>query len=207
VARPKGESGVPPDAQSPGARLEISPNRDAREFWEQHDTWEQRIELARKDRPHRRSAVLANEAPIAALRTDAWIKAGEALRRAERHEFALEHLQHGMESDPRNLRVLREMGICLQRLALAGAPGHSIHRARQHYRNVLEIFPDDAETWALASGRVDKDAWTAAWDSRGRRPRRSATRPPTRTRLLRAAIDSYSTHVSASSGKISRTLR
>ncbi len=172
---------------------------DAREFWEKHDAWEERIELARKAGHVGDLLVLANEAPIAAFRADAWIKAGEALRRAERYEFALEHLQHGLDSDPRNLRVLHEMGICLQRLALAGAPGHSIDRARQHYRNALDIFPGDAETWALL-GRVDKDAWTAAWDQPGQTPQQKRDEAAYEDALLRAAIDSYTKAYRANPG-------
>ena len=65
---------------------------DAREFWEQHEAWEHRIELARRAGRVGDLLVLANEAPIAAFRAEAWIEAGEALRRAERYQFALEHL-------------------------------------------------------------------------------------------------------------------
>src|SRR5262245_48470832 len=132
---------------------------DVREFWERHDAWERRIDLARKTGQIGDLLVLANEAPIAAFRVDAWIAAGKALRRAERFAFALEHLQHGLERNPANLDLLREMGMCLQRLALAGRPGFTLDRARQHYRHALDACLRDAETWALL-GRVDKDAWT-----------------------------------------------
>ena len=94
-----------------------------------------------------------NEAPVAAFRAEAWIKAGEALRRAERFEFALEHLDRGLEIEPQNLKGLREKGICLQRLALAGAPGHSLDRAREHYRAVLEIYPNDSGDLGAARAR------------------------------------------------------
>ena len=100
---------------------------------------------------------------------EAWIKAGEALRRAERFDFALEHLERGLEIEPANLEGLREKGICLQRLALPGAPGHSLDRAREHYRQrARSSSRSDPETWALL-GRVDKDAWIAAWRRDGRR--------------------------------------
>ena len=162
----------------------------AREFWERHEAWERRIDLARKTGRIGDLLVLANEAPIAAFRVDAWITAGKALRKAGRYQFALEHLQHGLDRDPNNLDILREMGICLQRLALAGAAGHSLERARQHYRAALEIFPRDAETWALL-GRVDKDAWTAAWDRPGQTPAQKREEAAYEDALLRAAIDSY----------------
>src|SRR5262249_26550663 len=55
---------------------------DAVEFWEQHDAWEQRIDVARKAGQIGDLLVLANEAPVAAFRVNAWVAAGKALRRA-----------------------------------------------------------------------------------------------------------------------------
>ncbi len=140
---------------------------DVREFLEQHDTWDSRIQLARKAGRIGDVLVLANEAPVTAFRAEAWIKAGEALRKAERFRFALEQLEHGLAIDPHNLNGLREKGVCLQRLALAGQPRHSLDRARAHYRKVLEVYPQDPETRPLL-GRVDKDAWIAAWRRLGK---------------------------------------
>ena len=163
---------------------------NVREFWERHDAWEDRVVLARKAGHIGDVLVLADEAPVAAFRADAWMRAGEALRKAERFDFALEQLERGLEIDPYNLKGLREKGICLQRLACAGSPGHSLERARAHYRNVLEIYPNDAETWALL-GRVDKDAWTAAWRQPGKTPEQMRDEAAYEDALLRAAIDSY----------------
>ncbi|MCW5785260.1 MAG: hypothetical protein KIT39_18240, partial [Nitrospirales bacterium] len=56
---------------------------DVREFWDQHEAWEARVNLARKSGHIGDVLVLADEAPIAAFRAEAWIKAGEALRKAE----------------------------------------------------------------------------------------------------------------------------
>ena len=56
---------------------------DVQEFWQQHDVWERRIALARKAGHIGDVLVLADEAPIAAFRAEAWIKAGETLRKAE----------------------------------------------------------------------------------------------------------------------------
>jgi tetratricopeptide (TPR) repeat protein len=162
----------------------------AREFWERHEAWERRIDLARRTGRIGDLLVLANEAPISAFRVDAWVTAGKALRKAGRFLLALEHLQHGLDRDPNNLEVLRETGMCLQRLAVAGAQGHSLERAREHYRAAFEIFPRDAETWALL-GRVDKDAWVAAWDRPGHTAAQKREDAAYEDALLRAAIDSY----------------
>jgi len=165
---------------------------DVQEFWSQYDAWENRITLARKTGQIGDVLVLADEAPIAAFRAEAWIKAGETLRKAEHFNFGLEQLEQGLAIEPNNLRGLREQGMCLQRLALAGKPGHSLDRARAHYRTVLEYFPNDAETWALL-GRVDKDAWVAAWYQPDRTPEQMRDDAAYEDALLRAAIESYVT--------------
>ncbi|WP_236101967.1 tetratricopeptide repeat-containing protein [Methylotetracoccus oryzae] len=108
----------------------------------------------------------------------------------ERFRFALEHLERGLAIDPENLAALREMGMCLQRLAMAGEPGHSLERAREHYGAVLEKHPQDAETGALLA-RVDKDAWTVAWHRTGSTAEQMREDAAYEDALLRAAIDSY----------------
>ncbi|HEY5513535.1 MAG TPA: tetratricopeptide repeat-containing protein, partial [Geomonas sp.] len=163
---------------------------EVREFWEQHDSWERRIDLARKAGCIGDLLVLADEAPVAAFRAEAWHKAGEALRKAERFDFALEQLERGLDIEPQNLRGLREMGICLQRLAFIGRPGYTLDRARDHYRNVLELSPDDPETWALL-GRVDKDAWIGSWRQCALSPAQMREEAAYEDALLRAAITSY----------------
>jgi tetratricopeptide (TPR) repeat protein len=165
---------------------------DVQEFWQQHDAWERRIELARKAGRIGDVLVLADEAPIAAFRAEAWIKAGETLRKAEHFNFGLEQLERGLAIEPQNLKGLREQGVCLQRLALVGRPGYSLDRARDHYRKVLELYPQDQETWALL-GRVDKDAWVAAWRQAGKTPEQMRDEAAYEDALIRAAIDSYAT--------------
>ncbi len=163
-----------------------------REFWAQHEAWESRLTLARKAGHMGDVLVLAEEAPIAAFRAEAWIKAGEALRKAEHFTLGLEQLDKGLAIEPDNLRGLREKGICLQRLALAEKPGHSLGRTREHYRTVLDSFPNDSETWALL-GRVDKDAWVASWRQASRSPAQMRDDAAYEDALLRAAIESYAT--------------
>ena len=164
---------------------------DVREFWEKYEKWENGLELARRGGRIGDVLVLAEEAPVAAFRADAWINAGEALRKAERFKFALEHLEKGLEIEPDSIRGLREKGICLQRLALGGIPGHSLDRAREHFGNALKLYPTDPETWALLA-RVDKDAWVAAWRQPGKTPDEMRDEAAYQDALLRAAIDSYS---------------
>jgi len=165
---------------------------DVREFWERYEAWAARLELARKAKQIGDVLVLADEAPIAAFRAEAWIKAGETLRKAEHFTFGLEQLERGLAIEPHNLHGLREKGMCLQRLALKKEPDHSLDRARAHYRDVLEEFPSDPETWALL-GRVDKDAWVSAWLRPDNTPEQMKEEAAYEDALLRAAIESYAT--------------
>jgi tetratricopeptide (TPR) repeat protein len=156
---------------------------DVLEFWSRHDDWKDRVEGACRAGSIGDALVLADEAPVAAFRADAWITAGVALRKAKRFKFALEQLERGLDVDPLNLTGLREQGTCLQRFAIMQAPGHSLDRARTHYDHILKTAPfaNDPETWALL-GRVDKDAWVAPGACPARRPRRCARRQPTKMR-------------------------
>ncbi len=172
---------------------------DVREFWEEHDAWEERIDLARKGERVGDLLVLADEAPVAAFRAEAWIKAGVALRQAERFDFALEQLERGLAIEPGHLRGLREKGTCLQRLALAGAAEYSLDKARTHYDGVLKRYPNDPETCALR-GRVDKDAWTAAWRRPGQTPQQMRADAADEDALLRAAIEGYAKGYRANPG-------
>lgn len=163
---------------------------DVKEFWQQHDIWEERVILAGKARQIGNMLVLAAEAPVAAFRAEAWIRAGIALRKAERFDFALEQLERGLAIQPDNLSGLQEKGICLQRLARAGRTIYSRDRVRAHYRSVLGQYPDNAETWALL-GRLDKDAWIAAWRQTGNTSQQMREDAAYEDALLRAAIESY----------------
>lgn len=88
----------------------------ALEYWERYQEWAIRIEVARNgDRPED-ILVLADEAPVTALRVEAHLKAGEALRRMQHFHFALEQLELALAFDPDNYESLRQRGICLQRI-------------------------------------------------------------------------------------------
>ncbi len=159
-------------------------------FWERHDAWERGLELARASGRIGDLLLLADEGPVAAFRADAWIRAGVALRRSGQFALALEYLDKGLEVQPDDLPAQRETGICLQRLAQAGAPGHSIERARQHYETVLKDHPRDIETWALL-GRVDKEAWVQSWRRPGSDAKTMHDDAAYEDALLRAAMRSY----------------
>ncbi|WP_020561440.1 TRAFs-binding domain-containing protein [Methylosarcina fibrata] len=163
---------------------------EAVQFWQAHETWKRRIELARLSGLIGDLLVLADEAPVAAFRAEAHVQAGIALRKAERFDFALEQLEKGLAVDPEHRDGLRDKGICLQRLALLGRPGFTFDRARLHYRTLLERCPQDAEARALLA-RIDKDEWLEAWRNKDSTPEQRRADAAYEESLLRAAVESY----------------
>jgi tetratricopeptide (TPR) repeat protein len=165
---------------------------DAKEFWEERDNWADRIERARKTQRVGDILVLAEEAPVAAFRSEAHCIAAKALMKLEHFKLALEHFEHCLKVEPHNLEALQRKGICLQRLG-------KLDDARDHYNNILEDHPKDIETWALL-GRVDKDAWVETWRQPGHSPEKIREDASYEDAQLRAAIKSYSTAFSAAPG-------
>ena len=91
----------------------------AREYWERYDDWAGLIERARKANHPEDILVLADEAPVTALRVEARIKAGKALLKSKHFNFALEQFELACEFDPANIDAARSRGMCLQRLGRA----------------------------------------------------------------------------------------
>lgn len=162
---------------------------EVKELWERHDNWAARIKLACKENLFGDLLVLADEAPISALRSESWVTAGKALRSGGHYRFALEQLDRGLEVE-QSLDGLREKGICLERLALKDKSGYSLERARQHYDFILKDYPDDPETWALL-GRIDKVAWIGSWRRTGLSSVEMKQEALAEKGYLLAAIDSY----------------
>jgi tetratricopeptide (TPR) repeat protein len=162
----------------------------ALEFWQAYDAWTDRIELALRNDLIGDLLVLAEEAPVAAFRAEAHIKAGIALRKAERFDFALEQIEAGLSVDPDNLTGLQEKGICLQRLALQGKANIPQYEVRLHYVSMLKVYPNDPETWALLA-RIDKDAWVQLWRQPDRTTGQMRNDAACGDSRLRAAIESY----------------
>jgi len=158
---------------------------DALEFWECHEEWKKRIDLARRAQRVGDILLLAEEAPVSAFRAEAAYIAGEALRMLEHFDLALEQFERCLEYDPGQWDALCKKGICLQRL-------DRLDEARTHYREHLESHPKDAELWALL-GRVDKEAWVDSWRREGADLEQMRDDAAYEDAVLRAAIDSYAT--------------
>ena len=89
-----------------------------------------------------------------------------------------------------NLDLLREMGMCLQRLALAGTRGALARRARQHYRDALDIYPSRCRDVGAARSRR-QGCLDRGLEPRWPTPEQKREDAAYEDALLRAAIDSY----------------
>lgn len=152
-------------------------------FWARYDDWATRIELARKAGHPEDILVLADEAPVTALRVEARLKAGKALLKCRHHHFALEQFESACTFDPGNVEANRSRGICLQRLSREDD-------ARAAYQTILIESPKDTETWALL-GRLDKDAWVKAWNRADSSPVQMRDDASYEDAFLLKSIDSY----------------
>jgi len=161
-----------------------------REFWDAYDAWEARVVNARQRGRVGDMLLLADEAPVAAFRASAWVRAGMALRKVGHYGFALEQLEKGLEIDPQNIDGLRQKGICMQRLAAQGDPAYTTDMVRSHYLGMLQTWPQDVETLALL-GRVEKDVWTTGWRLPQWTPNEKREEAAYQSNLLSAAIDCY----------------
>ncbi|WP_374266901.1 TRAFs-binding domain-containing protein [Zoogloea sp.] len=158
-------------------------------FWTRYEAWAALIERARRAERPEDILVLADEAPVVALRVEARLKAGKALLAGQHYHFALEQFDAALAADPANLEAARQRGLCLQRLG-------RLDDARGAYEQILAEHPKDVETWSLL-GRLDKDAWVAAWNRPGATPRQMREDAAWNDALLLKAIDSYATAFAA----------
>ncbi len=158
---------------------------NALEYWENYEAWATRIEVARKaDRPED-ILVLADEAPATALRVEAHLKAGEALRHMGHYRFAIEQFELALEFAPDNYEAARQHGICLQRIG-------RIDEARATFKRLIGVDPDHVGAWERL-GCLDKEEWAAAWRIDGHAPEQMRSDATYEEAQLREAIRSYST--------------
>lgn len=158
---------------------------NALEYWEQYQEWATRIEVARNASRPEDILVLADEAPATALRVEAHLKAGEALRRMRHFHFALEQFDLALEFAPDHRQAQCQRGFCLRRLG-------RFDEARAVYKRLVEVDPEDGSAWDLL-GRIDKEEWTAAWRLAGSSPDQMRSDAAYEEALLREAIRSCST--------------
>lgn len=165
---------------------------NALEYWDSHDKWATRVEVARNANRPEDILVLADEAPATPLRVAAHLKAGEALRRMQHFNFALEQCDRALDFAPDNREAARQRGVCLHQLGRTD-------EARAAFRRLIDDNEGDIDAWELL-GRLDKEEWVNAWRIPGHTPEQMRSDAAYEDALLRDTILSYSRAFRASPG-------
>ena len=158
---------------------------EATEFWAAQTDWERRIEVARRLGRPGDIMVLADEAPSRALRMEAYRSAARALQSLGKFKLALEQCERALELDQADRENRSLKGLLLNRLK-------RFDEAREWLKAVLLDHPQDAESWGLL-GRVEKEAWIAAWQTEVSTPQTRREDAASEEALLRQSIHAYST--------------
>jgi tetratricopeptide (TPR) repeat protein len=158
---------------------------EAKEFWEQYESWADRIEIARRGNRPGDILVFAEEAPIRIFHLEALQKAGRALLSVGQFRFALAQYEEALKIRPKDLESRRQKGLLLGRLKKRDD-------AKECIEDLVRECPDDAETWA-ARGRVEKDAWVDCWKQDGKTAEEMRYEAEAEIATLGEAINSYAT--------------
>ncbi|HEY7554587.1 MAG TPA: TRAFs-binding domain-containing protein [Candidatus Binatia bacterium] len=158
---------------------------EAREFWEEYESWIVRIQVARKRNLPGDVLVLADEAPTRVFRVEAFQAAGKALLSLGQYQFALAQYERALAIKPQDLENRRQKGLLLGRLKR-----HD--QAREWVEALVQDCPGDAESWALL-GRIEKDNWAELWRMEGKAPDAMRKDAADEEGLLREAINAYAT--------------
>lgn len=152
-------------------------------FWSIYDVWRDRVEVARRYNRAGDILVLAEETPIWVFRNEALRMAGTALIKLNQCRLALEQYEKACALDARDSDSRRRIGTLLGRLGRH-------EEAREWINNIVEKYPDDAESHALM-GRVEKEAWIARWRIPGSSTQAFFDQAKAEEALLQAATEPY----------------
>ncbi len=119
------------------------------------ETWQRRIEAARKDNLPGDIMTLVEETPTWALRLEATRAAGKALTKLGRYALALEQVESALALAPDDIGSQRDKGMLLGRLGRFDA-------AREWADSLIRMRPDAPEDWCLL-GRLEKEDWMRRW--------------------------------------------
>jgi tetratricopeptide (TPR) repeat protein len=154
---------------------------EAQKFWELQKHWELRIEEARRKNRPGDIALLAAEAPVAALRFDAYMVAMKALKAQGKFTFALEQVEKALDIDPDDLNAAREKGLLLGKLKNRDG-------AKTWLSDLHTKHPEDPETCAYL-GRLYKEDWVEVWNDPALSPEKRRMVAADENGLLREGIN------------------
>jgi tetratricopeptide (TPR) repeat protein len=154
-----------------------------KEFWEKQEAWGRKIKVAYEKQRPGDILVLADEAPIQALRLEAYRTASKALMDMGQFSLGLEQIEKALSIDPKDIISCQYKGIILERLG-------KYESAKEWIRSLVKENPIDSETLALL-GRVEKDTWIQAWRANDKTAKQMAGDAAFEEGFLREAIDLY----------------
>lgn len=156
---------------------------EAREFWEEHEAYNMRIEVARKRQRPGDILVYAEEAPTRVFRVEVYQTAGKALLSLGQYRFALAQYENALAIKPQDLESRRQKGLLLGRLKRH-------EEAKEWAEALVKDFPEDGESWALL-GRIEKENWVDLWRKEGKTTEAMRKDAADEDAVLREAIEAY----------------
>jgi tetratricopeptide (TPR) repeat protein len=159
--------------------------QEAKQYWEEYETWADRIEIARRGNRPGDILTLADEAPTRVLRIEAYQTAARALLSLEQFALALNQYEKVLTLDPKDLESQRQKGMLLGRLKKHDA-------AKEWVGDLVKEYPEDPASWTLL-GRVEKDSWLAAWSAEDKTVKEQRRDASAEIAILQEAIEAYST--------------
>jgi tetratricopeptide (TPR) repeat protein len=157
--------------------------RNTVEFWEKQMAWQSTVEIARKKQRPGDILILADEAPIQALRLEAYRTATKALLDLGQFSLALKQIEKAIFINPKDLESLRLKGILLGRL-------ENYEAAKELIRSTISEISRDSETLSIL-GRLQKDQWIQAWRGHNKTPEQMTNDAISEISILEEAIDTY----------------
>ncbi len=155
---------------------------DVNEFWEALESWQRRVEVARRKQRPGDILVLAEETPNSLLEFEALRTAAKALLDLKRPLYALSILEKAEKLDPDDVKARQLKGMALGRAERYAEARDVLGSLAQEHQ--------DGETQGLF-GRTWKDEWTRMWNAHPQRQAdpRAAARDTAAT--LQSAADAY----------------
>ncbi len=124
-------------------------------YWREYYDWEQRVEIAQRQKRTGDVLLLTEEVNNPLIKEDIIAEAGEALRSLGRYELALQQYRDGLKINPHNVTFRREEAFHLGRI-------RRYDEAVVKLERLMQDHPTDTE--AIASlGRIYGEMWADEW--------------------------------------------
>ncbi len=151
-------------------------------YWREHKEWEERVEIAQRQKRIGDVLLLTEEVSNPLIKEDAIAEAGRALKSLSRHELALQQYREGLKLNPQNIEFRREEAFHLARLK-------RYDEAIVKLERLLEDEPQNIEAISYL-GRIYKEMWAEEWINIEDEPARHKKAFST-AYWLKKAIDTY----------------